>query len=259
MRSFERLSDLLDVAELDDALNLLPRHQADLHGRDDAEQPVPADDVSKQIGIHLPITLHDRAVGEDHFERFDVRDERRVSQPATVNVRADRTADREAVSAGLLLPDAPRVAAVALRDDVVANEIRPRDAGLRMDHAALPIEVDDAVHAAHVEQPAVCGELLPAHRMTRAAHAHELAARAHLPNEARRFFQSRGRETSTHRGGIELRVDVVANRRRQSSHEQSLRGSPVIRNGTRWSLGMRYREAASAATFVEALLERRTR
>ena len=93
-----------------------------------------------------------------------------------MNVRADRTADCEAISAGLLLPDAPRVATVALRDDVVAHEIRPRDACLRMDHAALSIEVDDVVHAAHVEQPASRGELLSAHRMTRAAYAHELAA-----------------------------------------------------------------------------------
>jgi hypothetical protein len=93
----------------------------------------------------------------------------------------------------------------------VPDEIRPGDPRLHVDQPTFAIEIDDALHAAHVEQPAVRRELLPAHCVTGAAHAHELAARVHLVHDTRRFVESRRNEATANGRRIELRVDVVAN------------------------------------------------
>src|SRR5690606_28391632 len=103
-------------------------------------------------------------------ERLDVLHERPESEAATVDVRGQAAAQGEPVGAGLLLADSPArplVLEVGLQE---SHEGRPLDAGLRTEETALKIEVEDAVHARHVDLQAALHELLTTHGVPTAAH-----------------------------------------------------------------------------------------
>ena len=97
----------LDVEHRDHALHLPARHESQRRRGDHAEEPVAADHVPKQLRPLRAAARHHLAVGSHHFQRLEVRDERRCGEAAAVDVRGDRAADRQPIRAGLLLTNAP--------------------------------------------------------------------------------------------------------------------------------------------------------
>ena len=77
------------------------------------------------------------------------------------------------------------------------------------DHAALGVEPDDPVQRPGIEQDRPGGELLPAHGVASARHAHRLAfgagRRQRLPQRRLRVH----RDDPVDPGRIELRMDIV--------------------------------------------------
>src|SRR5262249_36024176 len=105
--ALERLDELIHFEQRDDALDLPARNESQRRRRHDAEESIAADGVTEQLRFARAAAGHHFAIGPHYFERFHVGDERRGREAATVNVRGNRAADREAIRAGLLLPDAP--------------------------------------------------------------------------------------------------------------------------------------------------------
>jgi hypothetical protein len=97
-----------------------------------------------------------------------------------------------------------------LRDQVMSHQIRPRDPSLRMNDPAVAIEIEHLVHRAHIEQPRIGGELLPAHRVTRSGDAQALAtllAPTYCPDH---IVDRPGRDSAEHARRIEVGMPVVA-------------------------------------------------
>jgi hypothetical protein len=105
--------------------------------------------------------------------------------------------------------DGPLLGAAGLGGLEIVDQRGPLDAGTDLDQAALLVEVDDAVHAAHVDQHALAQELLAAHGV---ASAGDAQAEAALPGVAHDLLQSLdgGRpHAGAQMGGIQLAVNVV--------------------------------------------------
>ena len=154
------------------------------------------------------------AVGVHQRERLDVADHRPQRQPAAVDVGAKRAAERETVGAGLLLDNAPGRGLSLLHGDETVDQLRPLDAGLGLDHAALGIEGDDPPHRPHVEQNRAGGELLAAHGVPSARDRDRLARGARRRQRGAQRLLGGDRDHLVDAGGIELRVDVVDQRAR---------------------------------------------
>ncbi len=148
---FKAVDDVLDAFQLDHAFHLLPRNQAQLHGRHDSKEAITANDVSEQRVISSAAAFHDGAVRKHHLQRFDVLDERRIHESTPMNVRSDRATEGQSICPRLFLPNTPRARPVALLDHVVAHQVRPGDARLRVNDAPLAIEAEHLVHRPHVE------------------------------------------------------------------------------------------------------------
>jgi hypothetical protein len=147
------------------------------------------------------------AVGVHQREGFDVTNDRLEREPAAVNVCTERAAERQAVSAGLLLNDAPGLRLPPLHSGEALDQFGPLDARLGFDHTILGIEMDDAPHRSHIEKRGIAGELLTAHRVPSACNADRLAFRRGQ-GRAQRRFRIDGYDAVDARG-IELRMDIV--------------------------------------------------
>ena len=88
-----------------------------------------------------------------------------------MGIAAESAPEREAVGAGLLLRDGPFFQAAGLSGLEIVDQRRPLDAGADLDAAALLVEIEDAVHAAHVDEHALAEELLAAHGVAAAGDA----------------------------------------------------------------------------------------
>src|SRR5688500_13125529 len=132
--------------------------------------------------MRLPIAFDDLAAREHDLQRFDVLDERRVAQAAPVDVRADGSAERQAVRTGLFLSNAPAHFAAVLLARVIDDELRPSDARLRSNEPAFAIELEHSVQRSRVEQPSIASELLTAHRVASARNREHFAAFANRGN-----------------------------------------------------------------------------
>ena len=175
----------------------------------DAEQPVAADGQREQLGVGRPAARHERAGVIDEIERFDVGDHRPHPQPAPVDVRRQRPADRQLIRAGLLLHDPPLPLLARAGPQQVIDQARPVDAGLDRHEAALGVQIDHAAQRRHVEEHRAGAELLSAHRVTPARDADRQPPRN---GAAHRLLQRPDRPDLhhlLHGRAIELRVNVV--------------------------------------------------
>ncbi len=82
-------------------------------------------------------------------------------EPAAVDIGGERAAERQPIGAGLLLDDAPGCRAAVLHRDEAVDQLRPLDAGLDLDDAALRVERDDPVHGPGVERTAPVANCWP--------------------------------------------------------------------------------------------------
>ena len=142
---------------------------------DDAEQPVPADGQPEQIRVLRARAPANGAVRPHEVECLHLADDRFEIQAAPVRVARQGAANAESIRAGLFLNDAPLPGPPLLHPAQMANQLRPFDAALNRDHAALFVEGQHAIHRAHVDEDAGFAELLSAHGMTAAGDRHRLA------------------------------------------------------------------------------------
>jgi hypothetical protein len=143
-----------------------------------AEQLRPSHSVAHH---HVTVCGHD-------LECLEVADERRRREAAAVDVGTDGTADRQAIGAGLFLPDAPPRPHSARARQVRANDIRPLDAGFDLEQPSLLIEAAHAGEAPHVEERFAAEELLAAHRVPPAGYRQRSRLRGTSPHGAGHVF-----------------------------------------------------------------------
>jgi hypothetical protein len=205
----EAFGDVVDLAHLDDTLDLLAPPEPQPNGRDDAEQPVAADRETEELGVLVARAPKDVAARVDEREGLDVPDDRPEPEPASVHVRRERAAEAELVGAGLLLNDAPLFGPIRLALPEVAEELRPLDPRLDVDGAALVVEAEHASHPSHVHVQGAGAELLPAHGVP-------APRNAHAPSRGPSGGERRSEVVHRRRPGdrvdpcaVELRVDVV--------------------------------------------------
>src|SRR5262245_21963855 len=105
--SLECVDELLHLQHRDDTLDLLARNEPQRRRSDHTEETISTDSVTKDLRVLRAAARHDLAVALHDLDRIEVANERRGGETSPVNVRSNRTADREAVGARLLLPDAP--------------------------------------------------------------------------------------------------------------------------------------------------------
>ena len=115
--------------------------------------------------MELPFRIDDR-------ERLEVAHERPHGQATAVDVGGHGAPQREAVGPGLLLGDRQRLGGPLLRAGQPLDERGPLDPRFHLDGGCPGVEPSDAVQAARVDEEAVLGEGLPAHRVAAAGHAH---------------------------------------------------------------------------------------
>src|SRR5260370_12255831 len=72
----------------------------------------------------------------------------------------DSPADCHAISAALLLADSP-CGCGTLRFQVCLDQLGPFDSALDAQHSGFCVEVEGAVHSAHIQENGACRELLP--------------------------------------------------------------------------------------------------
>src|SRR2546426_6987819 len=85
--------EILDLQDLHLALHLHSRREPQPDGGDHAEQPVPADRESKQLGVLLATAGAGDPVGVDQHERLDVPDEGLEQQAAAVRRSEEHTSE----------------------------------------------------------------------------------------------------------------------------------------------------------------------
>jgi len=205
----ERIDELLDVHQLDDAFHLLPWHETQRRRGDDAEESVTAHRMTKQLGVRGSAARDHVAIARDDFERFEIVDERGGGETAPVNVCSDCAADGEPIGAGLLLADSPRWSASVGPDEISADYIGPRDAGLDSEQPAILVEAAHPLELAHVEQGATGEKLLTAHRVTPAGDGQSFAASGGGLHRANHVFDGARFDRTRHRGLVERGVRVV--------------------------------------------------
>jgi hypothetical protein len=200
------------VADVDDphhAFELGSRHQLEAHAGDDPEQAIAADGQAEELAIFAAAARAQLAVAAHERERLDLADDRLQRETAAVDIGGERAAERESVGAGLLLDDAPARPALPLYGDQAVDQLRPLDAGLGFDHAALGVEGDDPLHRPRVDEHRVGGELLAAHGVPSAGHADRLARAACRRQRCRERLLRGNRHHAVDAGRVELRMDVV--------------------------------------------------
>jgi hypothetical protein len=159
---------VVDVDDVDQALQLPPRAEPQSHAHDHAEEPISADDQAEQLRVPVARALDDLAVRVDQGKALDILADWPHHQAAPVGVAGHGAAEREGIGTGLLLPD--RVLLLAARElPRGPDHIRPHRSRLHGEQAALLVERDRPVHPGHVQEQAVRAELLTAHRMTSTA------------------------------------------------------------------------------------------
>src|SRR5262249_54361779 len=113
----EARHQIVDVDDAYDALELDALLQSETHAADHPEQPIAADRQAKEFVILVSAAMRNAAVTVHQRERFDVADDWLEREPAAVNVGAERAPERQPVSAGLLLNDAPGPGLPPLHDN----------------------------------------------------------------------------------------------------------------------------------------------
>src|SRR5207344_2733495 len=91
----------------------------------------------------------------------------------------------------------------------VLDDLWPFDAAFHIDDAALGIEAQDAIEAAHVQEDVGVAELLPSHGVTTAGNRHRLALRSSTGHSGAHFVHRPGPDDGVDARGIELGVNVV--------------------------------------------------
>ena len=209
MRWSNAAGKALDVAHLDDALNLLAGTEPQFHGRDHAEQPVAADASRNSSAFSVAAARAALALRINEHERFHVIDERLHLQPASVDVGGQRTADGQAIGAGLLLTNPPLTRLTCLRLEQMAHQSRPHDAGLDLDDAFRTIERADFVELRHIDEQRIGRELLGAHRMTPAGDADRIPCRIGARDSPLDLGGGPGSNDFAHARLIELGMNIV--------------------------------------------------
>ena len=212
----EERRQVVDIHDRHPALDLLPPRQPQGNGRDRAEHAVAAHRVRKQAGIGGPAAVVQHSVRVDDRERLDIRHERLQPKAAAVDVGGERTADRQAVGASLLLDDAPRLRGIRERPEQVIGQPHPVDAGADGRQAAFGVDVDHRRQAGHVDKRRPGRELLAAHRVAPAAQADRLASPARAPNDLLQLGGALRPQNTRNLRGVQPRVHIVDDRRRVS-------------------------------------------
>ncbi len=205
----ERRRKVDGIENLDDALERAAALETERHGRDHAEEAVAADREAEEVAVLGAARAADLAVRADDRDRLDVVDDRLPAEPAPVDVRGERAAEREPVRAGLLLPHHPGRGIAELQALERLEEPRPLDPGLDLDEPTFAIEREHASASGEVEEEAAGEELLPAHRVPPAG---DRQAGARPPGGGHGLDDpgNGGRaEDAAHLGRVELRVRVV--------------------------------------------------
>ncbi len=204
---------VVDIDDVDQALQLQPRAEPQGHVHDHAEETVAADDQAEQLRLFVPRALDDLAVGVDQGEALDILADWPHHQAPPVGVAGHGAAESEGVGPGLLLPD--RVPLLAAREvPRRPDHIRPHRARLHGEKAALLVERDRPIHPGHVQERAVRAELLTAHRMTSTADRQPPAAWAlllHAQDRLPHIVDSGRPDDLEHARRIQPRMHVVDN------------------------------------------------
>ena len=87
------LEEIFHFDQLNDALDLLARHEPQPHLRDDAEESVAADGQAKQFGVLVPAAGAKITLRIDQDEGLDITDDRLEAKTAAVGVCGEGPAD----------------------------------------------------------------------------------------------------------------------------------------------------------------------
>ena len=199
----------LETQDFNAAFNFDPRHEPECNVGDDSEQSVTADRQPKQLAVLSAAAAADFAFGIDQGERFHICDDRWHPQTATVDVRRESAAEREAISAGLLLANAPPRSIGTLYGGAVGDQFGPDDASVRNDEAAFGIERVNGRMLPHVDEPGVRRKLLPTHGVASAADRELRTCSACGANNIHECIESGRLQQPRHARWIQLRVNVV--------------------------------------------------
>src|SRR5690348_15451674 len=94
-----------------------------------------------------------------------------------VSIRGQRPAEAHAVPASLFLPNAPS-RRIFLRSQIALNQFGPLDTALDAKNPSFHVEVENAIHAAHIEEHGFRRELLTSCSMTAGGNRELFAALA---------------------------------------------------------------------------------
>src|SRR5262249_41924343 len=146
-------NEIVDVDNAYDALKLDAPPQPQTHVGDYAEKSIAADRQAEELGILASAAGGEAAVGVHQREGFNIANDRLKREAAAVDVGAEGAAERQPVSAGLLLNDAPGRKLAPLHGDEALDQLRPLDARLGFDDALL--EPDDPPHGSHIKKDGI--------------------------------------------------------------------------------------------------------
>jgi len=192
-----------ELAHLDNALEFPSRRQAERRGDDDAEEPIAADNEREELRVlatRAALTLTGRA---DQRQLLQVGDERRHRQPASVCVRRDCTAEREAICPGLLLADRPR------RLAQVREEGWPLNPSLDRNPALVRVVLAYAIEPSGVDQDPAGAELLATHRVAASGDTDRKPCLSRAANDLLDILNGGHLDDLANLGAVQPRMDVV--------------------------------------------------
>ena len=217
MRPAKASARPVDLAHLDHALELAPRHEPQRGRVDEAEQAVAADREAEELGILLAAAVRSdcpRAVTSRNDSTSLMKGGMARPRPWMLAERQPPMVTRSTPVCFCAKAQLSRVGLVGrvhrhqLRLQV-SEDLRPLDAGLDLEKPALAVESEHPVHLADVEHQGVGAELLPAHGVAPAGDAHRALLLARRGEQAAHRVDAGRRGDAKHPRRVELRVDVV--------------------------------------------------
>ncbi len=207
--AIHRRERVVDVDHVHEAAQSSSAHEAQRHAGHDAKEPVAADRQAEQVRVLSPRAIEDLEPGRDDPEAFDVGDDRRHVQPAPVDVRRQRAAERQIVRPGLFLRNRPPLRRHIIHGSRGGNHLRPAGPGADGQPPTLDVQHARPGEPGRVHRHRVRGELLPAHGVPAAHDAHPLAALLGPGQRVDKLPLAAWRLHAVHARGVEPRVDVV--------------------------------------------------
>src|SRR5262245_13526232 len=126
-----------------------------------------------------------------------------------MDVRSQRTPQADAIDAGLLFTDGPRLFVAGLSGDEKVDQVRPFDSRLDGDLSAVSVEGDDAIEFGRIEENRPFPELLAPHGMPAPCRRDATALEAGVAQCNLKVVDRPGLADFMNAGGVQLRLDVI--------------------------------------------------